>query len=342
MIAIEYQNELKPNEFKPNVKKKKIDFMQYFSFSAIIILVAVFTIMDKNFINTANLSNLLSDTAPLLIMACGATLVLLLGSIDLSLGAVCSVVNVLMVKILSSSFKASGDIASATILAFGFSLLFGVVAGFILGYIHVKFKIPSFIASLGFMSIWKSVALLISEAPVSIPKALWPAINWSKISFGVFGLPFVLAIVLILAFYLVQSRTAFGKALYAIGGNERASRMAGININRMKIIAFILSGFCSSLGSVFLAAKLKSSAPTVGDPFTLLVVASVALGGTALSGGKGSVLGTVLGVLIVSIIRNGMNFVGVDVFWQNIVFGIVVIAAVAITVDRSGRLIVVK
>lgn len=340
MAEVGYQKEMEVQG--TIVKKKKIDFMQYFSFSAVIILIAAFTIMDKNFLNAANLSNLLSDTAPLLILSSGATFILLLGSVDLSTGAVTSVVNVLMVRLLTSSFKASDNLITAIIIAFGFSILFGMLAGFVLGYIHVKLKIPSFIASLGFMSIWKSVALLISAAPVSIPKALWPAIGWSKISFGVFGLPLLLAMVVIIVFYLLQSRTSFGKALYAIGGNERASRMAGININHMKIIAFTLSGFCSALGSIFLAAKLKSSAPTVGDPFTLLVIASVALGGTALSGGKGSVLGTVLGVFIVSIIRNGMNFVGVDVFWQNIVFGIVVIAAVAITVDRSGRLIVVK
>jgi len=323
-------------------KKKNFEFMQYFSYSAVIILVAVFTIMNKSFLNAANLSNLLNDTAPLMIMACGATMVLILGSVDLSSGAVCSVVNVIIVKLLSEAFKTTGNIALATFLAFGGSLLFGILAGLILGYIHVRFKIPSFIASLGFMSVWKSVALLISAAPVSIPKALWPAIGWSKISFSIFGLPFLLAAIVVLAFFIAQSKTAFGKAVFAIGGNERAARMAGINIDRMKIMAFVMSGFCSALGSIFLAAKLKSSAPTVGDTFTLLIIASVALGGTALSGGKGSVLGTVVGVFIVSIIRNGMNFVGVDVFWQSIVFGIVVIAAVAITIDRSGRLIVVK
>ena len=328
---------------KPAVNKKRsFDFMRYFSVTAVILLVGVFTILDHNFVNKANLTNLLSDTAPLMIMACGATMVLLLGSVDLSIGATCSVVNVLMVKILSQSFEQSGNLFTSTILAFGASLAFGAVAGFALGFIHVRLKIPSFIASLGFMSVWKSTALLISEAPVSIPKALWPSINWAKISFGVLGFPLVLAGVVILAFLVLQSKTSYGKALYAIGGNERAARMAGINIEKYKILTFVLSGLCSALGSIFLAAKLKSSAPTVGDPFTLLVIASVALGGTALSGGKGSVLGTVLGVFIVSIIRNGLNFAGVDVFWQNIVFGIVVIAAVAITVDRSGRNIVIK
>ncbi len=323
-------------------KKRTFDFMRYFSVVAVILLVGVFTILDHNFVNRANLTNLLSDTAPLMIMACGATTVLLLGSVDLSIGSTCSVVNVLMVKILSETFQQTNNLFLSTVYAFGASLAFGAAAGFALGFIHVRLKIPSFIASLGFMSVWKSTALLISEAPVSIPKALWPSINWAKISFGVLGFPLVLAGVVILAFFVLQSKTGFGKALYAIGGNERAARMAGIHIDRSKILAFVFSGLCSALGSIFLAAKLKSSAPTVGDPFTLLVIASVALGGTALSGGKGSVLGTVLGVFIVSIIRNGLNFAGVDVFWQNIVFGIVVIAAVAITVDRTGRNIVIK
>ena len=118
--------------------------------------------------------------------------------------------------------------------------------------------------------------------------------------------------------------------------------MAGMNVNITKILAFVLNGVCAAAGGIFLAAKLKSSAPTVGDSFTLLVVAAVVLGGTALSGGKGNLLGTILGVFTVSIIRNGMNIVGVDVFWQNIVFGLVILGAIAITTDRSARSLVIK
>ena len=316
--------------------------MQTFSFSAVVLLIIAFTVMNDSFLNRANLSNLLSDTAPLLIMACGMTLVLLLGSVDLSVGAVCSVTNVLMVKIMTDTFVATENVVLSTVFAFVVSVIFGMLAGLLLGIIHARLKLPSFIASLGMMSVWKSVALVISPAPVALPFKLYPAVNWFNISLGVVGLPVILAVIVIAIFYVVQSKTSFGKSLYAIGGNETAARMAGLNITRAKTLVFVLAGMCSALGSVFLVAKLKSSAPTVGDPFTLMVIASVALGGTALSGGKGSVLGTVLGVFMVSIIRNGMNFVGVDVFWQNIVFGIMVIAAVSITVDRSGRLIVVK
>ena len=104
----------------------------------------------------------------------------------------------------------------------------------------------------------------------------------------------------------------------------------------------MINGMCAALGGYFLAAKLRSSAPKVGDPFTLLIVASVALGGTSLTGGRGNILGTILGVFIVSIIQNGMNFIGVDAYWQNIVFGIFMLAAVAISVDRSTRGLIIK
>jgi len=324
---------------KASIKK---NLMHYISFLAIFILVLVFTAMDKSFVNQANLKNLLSDTAPLMVMAAGMTFVILLGSIDLSTGAVCSVANVLVVKYIAEFSDKMENVYIAAALAYLIAVAFGLFAGLIIGVLQAKLKLPSFIASLGLMSVWKSVALLITEAPVSIPKKSWGTIGWSRINFGLIGLPLVLALSLIIFYYILQTKTVFGKSVMAIGGNERAARMAGMNINKTKILAFVLNGFCAALGGIFLAAKLKSSAPTVGDSFTLLVIASVALGGTALLGGKGSLLGTILGVFTVSIIRNGMNIVGVDVFWQNIVFGLVVLCAIAITSDRSGRSLVVK
>lgn len=318
------------------------NFMKYFSFSAAILLILGFTLAQPNFLGTANLKTLLSDSAPLLVMAAGMTSVLIFGSIDLSMGSTCSVANVLTVLILNRlgpSFTSPGLAALVALLV---SLGFGAFAGLLLGFVHVKLKVPSFIASLGFMSLWASVALLITSAPISVAKSLWPAIDWFKISFGVVGLPLILALLWVAVIYCLQQFTTLGRALYSVGGNERASRIAGIPVDRTKIIIFALNGVCAALGGFFLAAKLRSSAPTVGDPFTLLIVASVALGGTSLSGGRGGVLGTVLGVFIVSIIQNGMNFIGVDAYWQNIVFGIFVLGAVAISVDRSVRGLVVK
>ena len=316
--------------------------IKYFSFSTIVILVVGFYIMNRQFLGPANLKTLLSDSAPLIIMAAGMTLVLLLGSIDLSMGSVCSVANVITVLILNDFGPRFGSPALGAVSALLAVMVFGAFAGLLLGFVHVKLKVPSFIASLGFMSLWQSVAYLITPAPVSVAKLMWGGIDWFKISFGVVGLPLILGLAWVLVLYVFQGRTSFGRALLAIGGNERTSRLAGIPVDRAKIVVFIITGICAAIGGFFLAAKLRSSAPTVGMPFTLLIVASVALGGTSLSGGRGGVLGTVLGVFTVSLIRNGLNFMRVDAYWQDIVFGFFVLAAVTISVDRSIRGLITK
>ena len=198
------------------------------------------------------------------------------------------------------------------------------------------------IASLAFMSIWDSVALMITNAPISIPKVLWGTIDWYSISIGPFGLPLLISIVLIVVYFVILTRTPFGRGVYAIGGNERASRIAGIPVDRIKIIVFAINGFCAGLGAIFLMAKAKSCAPTVGDQFNLQVISAVVLGGTALIGGSGNILNTILGVFIVAIIKNGMNIAGINVYWQDVVYGIVVLVAIAINTDRSSRSFIVK
>jgi ribose transport system permease protein len=316
--------------------------MRYFSFSAIVILIVGFTVLQPRFLGQANLRTLLNDSAPLLIMASGMTAILLLGSIDLSMGAACSVANVITVVVLNKLGPTIGSPVTTALLALFAALAFGAFAGLLLGTIHVKFKVPSFIASLGFMSLWQSVALLISAAPEAVIRSMWDSVGWFRITLGVAGLSLLLALFIVAVLYVLQNRTVTGRALYAIGGNERTSRLAGLKVDKTKILLFMINGMCAALGGYFLAAKLRSSAPKIGDPFTLLIVASVALGGTALTGGRGNILGTLLGVFIVSIIQNGMNFIGVDAYWQNIVFGIFILAAVAISVDRSARGLTIK
>lgn len=327
------------------MKKLKINkayFATYFSIAVIICLMLIFTVMEKSFINASNINNLLSDTAPLMIMAAGMTPVILLGSIDLSIGAMCSVSNVLVVSLImkfKDTIYADWFIMLVTFLT---TLLFSVVGGIILGSIHAKLKVPSFIASLAFMSIWNSAALLISSSPISIPKKLWGTIEWYKISIGPLGYPLIIAFLIMIGYYVILTRTPLGRGIYAIGANERAARMSGISVDRIKIAVFAVNGFCAALGAIFLMAKAKSCAPTVGDSFTLMVISAVVLGGTALIGGSGNILNTIMGVFIVSIIKNGMNIVSINVYWQKIVFGLVVLIAIAINTDRSSRSFIVK
>lgn len=312
------------------------------SSSVLIFLIIVFTLIEPRFLNFNNIRNLLSDSAPIMVMGIGMTMIILLGSIDLSVGTSCAVANVLIIKYLSEIYADTNNMLLAVIGGYSIPLIFGIMSGFIMGTIHTKFKIPSFITSLAFMSIWKSLALNITNSSVAAPRVLWSALDWFRISFGIIGVPLIISVFIAVLFYILHTRTSFGKSVSAIGYNENAARMAGINTHFIKIVVFTFGGICASLGGIFLAAKLKSSAPTVGDSMPLLVIASVVLGGTALTGGRGNVLGTIIGVLIVATVRNGMNMTGIDVFWQNIIFGVIMLLAISLSFDRGTRNIVVK
>jgi len=311
-----------------------------------LVVVIAFTILEPRFLNAANINNLLSDTAPLMIMAVGMTPVLLLGSIDLSIGALCSAANVFVITVLihfQGFIEANPSaIVLVALIAFSATMILSMLSGMLLGFIHVKTKIPSFIASLAFMSIWASAALLIQNASVFLPVPLWPTIAWDGISFGPLGLPLLISFVITILLYILLTRTAFGRGVYAIGGNERTARLAGLPVDRIKITVFAINGVCTALGAIFLMAKARSAAPTAGNAFTLMVISAVVLGGTSLVGGAGNILNTLLGVFIVAMIQNGMNMVGVNVFWQNIVYGIIILAVIAINTDRSSRSFAVK
>ena len=322
---------------------KRENLMRYISVVSIVVLALIFNGMQPNFLGTTNITSMLRDNAALLVMAVGMTSVLIFGSIDLSMGALCSVSNVLYVRIVvafSESYKAAGleeySAAWPMAVALVACLLVGVISGLLLGIIHVKLKVPSFIASLGFMSVWTSVAYLVSNRAQSIPRAMWGAADWYRVSFlTAIPLPLIIAVIIALVFYVLQTRTVFGRTIFSIGGNELATRIAGMGVDRTKIIIFTLTGVCASLGGIFLAAKIRSSDPTIGDPYTLMIVASCVLGGTSLSGGKGSCLGTILGALTVTVIKNGLTFIGVDAYWQDVVFGLFVLAMIILSIDRS-------
>ena len=323
---------------------KREHLMRYISLFSIVVLAIVFNIIQPNFFGRMNVSSILRDDAALLVMAVGMTSVLMFGSIDLSMGAMCSVSNVLYVRIIimyADRCKEQGienpNVGGVMALAMLACLCVGMLSGFLLGTIHVKLKVPSFITSLGFMSVWTSVAYLISNKAESIPRVMKGASDWYKNSLldGWIPVPLIIALALAIGFYFLQSRTVFGRTISSIGGNERATRIAGMGVDRTKVIIFTLAGMCAALGGVFLASKIKSSDPTLGDPYTLMIVASCVLGGTSLSGGRGSCLGTILGALTVTIIKNGLTFIGVDALWQDVVFGLFVLVMIVISIDRS-------
>lgn len=299
---------------------------------ALVLVILVFFILNPNFLNTYNIKNLLTNMAPLLVMACGATFVRLLGSLDLSMGAVSSCANVLLVRLMPE----------AGVWAYAAAIALGIASGFILGVIHTKLKIPSFIASLGMMNVYSSLALLITPSPVAITKAEKPLIAWGRTSYGVINVMTLVAVAIMIVLYAVQKKTVIGKSMSMIGANERAARISGIHVDATKIFAFTVCGATSAMAGVLLAIKLQSSAPTVGDSLTLLAVAAVLLGGASMTGGKGSVLMTLSGVMMVTVIENGMTIIGVDAFWSQIVFGALILVAMALTSGRGTKTAIVK
>ena len=189
------------------------------------------------------------------------------------------------------------------------------------------------------MSLWQSVALLITQNPESVPKALWGTVEWYKIAFGVVGLPLIVAIAIILFIHCVTRYTPSGRTIFAIGGNERTARVAGMGVDRTKILVFAINGVLAALAGIFLAANLRSSAPTIGDPFTLKIVAACALGGTSLAGGKGGVVNTIVGVLIMTVLDNGLVMLNVNPNIRTGVQGVIILVAVILTAARGAKVI---
>ena len=305
----------------------------YICILSVFIVVIFFTIVNPRFLSVYGLKNLMLEMSPLLLMAGGISFVLFTGGIDLSTGAIascCCVLTGLYVK----------DVGNIIIL---YLFIFGIFIGLLNGIIVSKFKLPSFIVTLCTQNIWTCIALVQSGGGSSIvPLDKRNIISWATKYIGIFPIMFIFSIFSILVLYFIQRNTKFGKNIFSIGANARAARMAGVNTEITQIIAFIICAVCSSLSGILYAYKLKSSVPTVGDSLGLLAISAVALGGTSLAGGKGSVLRTLIGVITVISIYSGMNMIGVHALWKDIVIGFILIIAVYINSDKTGKDIIVK
>ena len=273
-----------------------------------------------------NITNILSTTAPLFFVVIGLTFVILTGSVDLSTGAVVSCTCVIVGLYI-------GEYGNKIILV---ALLVGVAAGLLNGLLISLLKIPSFIGTLCTMSIWKCAALILSGSfNKAIPLAKWPVIAWSRTVWFVFPIAYVIGLVVYIIAILLERYTTMGKSIYAIGANVVAARMSGINIVKTQIVAYLFSGIGSALSGIFYALRLRASTPNIGDSLNLLAMAAVVLGGTSLAGGKGSVTTTLPSVITIVMLQTALKVLGMDVYWQEIVFGIVLIGAIYINADRS-------
>ena len=272
----------------------------------------------------------LADTMTLFTLAAGLSFVIVIGGIDLSLPSVASLAAVLTALLLPS----------LGVFAFPVALLGGLGAGLFSGLVHVGLKIPSFIATMATGGVVAGLTLFLSDARViGIAAEAQPLLGW--LSGSLFGIPNIIlvgAVMLAIGVYL-QRYTRFGRYSYAIGAGEQAAVAAGIAVNRQKVIAFMVSALFAAVGGLMLAARMTSGSPTGASQLLLPAIAAVLVGGTPITGGLGGVGRTLVGALIVSVVRIGMTFVGIDVFAQQIVFGVVLIITVAVTMDRDNVLV---
>ena len=320
----------------PSTTLKKPNYgEQIRAFAPLLVLVGLVLVIGTlrpGFFNLESLIVTVADTAILFILGAGSTFVVMLGSIDLSIQAICSFASVIVALMLPT-------------YGYGFlvaALVMGLLAGVVSGIFHVWLKIPSFIVTLATSGLLVSAALLMShERAISIEESGRAYLTW--VNGRLLGLPNVIWIAGLVAALGIwcQKYTPFGRYSIAIGAGEPATWASGVKVNRYKVLAFATSGALAALAGILMAGRQGSGSPNLADQLLLPAIASVIVGGTAITGGAGGIGRTAVGALIITIVRVGMTFVGVNIFAQQIVFGLVLILAVALTIDRS-KIVIVK
>jgi ribose transport system permease protein len=293
--------------------------------AALITLVAFFGVRSADFLSAGSADNILRQLSFLTVLALAGTFVILIGGIDLSTAANATLSGILIASIIDRMPSAAA-IAIVLVIGAGIGLLNGAVT--------IYLRVPSFLVTLGMLSILDGISNTISQGgPVSFQSTiLQTLVNESAIP----GLPngALIALALVMALTVVTFGTAYGRHLFAVGSNERAARLVGIRVNRVKLSVFALAGATAALAGIIFTGQASTGTPLGADPSLLNSIAAIVVGGTALSGGIGGPHRTLLGALIIVILGSGMDIIAVDPYTQDIVQGLVVIAAVALTIDR--------
>jgi ribose transport system permease protein len=288
----------------------------------------VLTILSPFFLTVPNLVNVILTMSVIGIVSIGMTYVMLAGGIDLSVGSTMG-----LAAVVAATFAKNGS-PFVVVLAVGLGI--GCLIGLVNGLAITKLRVPPLIATLAMLSVAKGLQLIYSRGVTVFD--LGDAVGW--LGRGSVG-PVPVPIVLLLLFYVVASfslsRTSFGRKVYAVGGNERAARIVGIRVERIKIAVYVLSGMLASFGGLILVSRLDSAPTVIGTGLELDTIAAVVIGGTSLTGGKGGVWGTLIGVAILALIQNALNLLNVSPYFTQLVQGLVIFTAVAIDMNRKGR-----
>jgi len=305
-------------------KRSRFNIRTYFPVLLFIVLCFIFGVASDRFFTFGNAMIVLQQAVVLLVTALGMTFVVVGGSIDLSVGSIVAM-SALAAAVASHSMGVAAIIPA---------MIVGTLCGTVNGVLFAKGKVPSFIATLGTMTVYRGIVLYWTRgAPEEITNDLFLAVFSGR----TMGVPnsALIAVVIVIVIYIVFNNTVFGREVRAIGGGERVAILTGIRVDRVKLLMFVLLGLLSGLAGLLQGARVMAATAQLGIGLELDVIASVVVGGTPLTGGVGSIQGTILGVLIITVLSNGMNMMSVDPYLQSIVKGVVLVAAVFVTIDRT-------
>jgi ribose transport system permease protein len=298
------------------------------TFAGLITLCVILWVATPHFLTVSNLLNVLEQTALNAVVAVGMTFVIISGGIDLSVGSVLAVAGIALALALEAGVPAPVAIAAALAVGSGCGLANGLLV--------TVGRLPPFIATLGMMSVARGAALMLAEGrPISGFGDGFRAIATDRV-LGI-PAPVLITIVIYAVAHFVLTRTVFGRTTYAIGGNEEAARLSGVDVRFHKTAVYGVAGLTSAAAAVVLTARLNSAQPTAGTMYELDAIAATVIGGSSLLGGEGSLAGTLIGALIMGVLRNGLNLLNVSSFLQQVVIGIVIIAAVTIDMAMKRR-----
>ena len=297
---------------------------------ALVLLCLVISLLTPVFFTAINIKNVLRDASLVAIAGMGMVMVILLGEIDLSVGSTQAVAGIVAVAILNQT--------ESVLLAFGVALLAGALIGLCNGLLVTTAGINSLIATLGMMAILRGGAMVSTQA-VSIQAKVAGFVEVGTGYLGPIPIPVLLTFVLFGLFYYVLHHTILGRYIYAIGGNIQAARLSGLAVDRTRILVFVIGGMLAAISAFILASRLNSGQPNAGLGFELQVIAAVILGGISLTGGVGTLAGACIGILILTVLSNGLVLLNVSSFYHDIARGAVIILAVYLDIRRKESLL---
>ncbi|WP_442874025.1 ABC transporter permease [Aurantimonas sp. C2-4-R8] len=305
-------------------------------------LIAVFAILEPRFLHPLNIFNVLRQVSISGLIAVGMTFVILTAGIDLSVGSLMALAGLVGAYVSKGGLEDRFAVAAADaagnplIFAVAAALAVGIAGGALQGLVITRLKVPPFVVTLGGLTAFRGAALLFSGGgPISgfSPAFTW----WGQGRIGMVPIPVIIFLVAAILAHLVLRYTAFGKHVYATGGNARAAALNGVPTKRIVLSVYVISGFFCALAAFLLSARLNSAEAVAGLGLELTVIAAVVIGGTSLFGGVGGIFGTVVGALLIGVLTNGLVLLNVSSFVQQIVIGVILVAAVALDQYAAGR-----